>query len=505
MRSKNTMRNALTSVVGQVVVVVLSFISRTVFVKTLGAQYVGVNGLFTNIISVLNITELGLGTAIVYSMYHPVAHKEYKKIQANMNYLRKAYLFVGTFILVIGLIFLPFVPYIVNDNTLSINVNLIYIMYLFQTVLSYWCFAYKSAILQADQKQYISAIFTTFVRVITSIIQIIILLTVKSFILYLVVGIFSSLVYNILVLIKVNKIYPYLKEKNQEELTNEEKHEIKRNILGLSMYKISGTVLDSTDNIVISSFIGLFQVGLYSNYLLITSSIRTLTQILFNSFTASIGNLNVTESSDKSEFIFRCLNFLNFWIYGFCSISLYVLLNPFISLWLGSEYLFNKTLVIIIVLNFLTEGLQQAVITYKDACGLFWIGRYRPIFSATLNILFSIMLVRPLGVSGVLLATIISRFLTTWWFDARMVHKHVFYRSPKKYFIRYIVSLVTVIAVAILTEFFCSLVPGGYWLNFICKCIMCVLIPNVIFFLLFNHKEEFNYIFNAVKNVLSKR
>ena len=501
MRTLNSIKNILTGIFGQLFRMVLEFGSRTVFIHVLGVEYLGVSGLFTNILSILSLSDLGIGTAIVYSLYKPLSENNVPAIQATMNLLKKAYFYIGCFIALIGSILTPFLPNIIKSSTDLVNIKLIYLLYLLQSVSSYWFFAYKRSILEADQKKYIINLINYMVTLVTVVTQMVLLLVFRSFLLYVLVGVISNIIKNMFMSKKVDALYPFLHEENQERLAKKEKTLIYKNLFGLSMYKISGTVLNSTDNIIIFSYINIAAVGLYSNYLMITNAIVTMLNLFFSSFTASVGNLNVMETDHRKEFIFRCLNFLNFWLYGFSAICLWVLFNPFIELWIGKEYVFGDSIVAFITMNFLTAGLQQAVILYKDACGLFWQGRYRPIASALLNIVISLVLVKPIGIAGVLLGTIISRFLTTWWFDPWMVHRYVFNKPVGHYYFRYFRSLIIIILTAFLVDLVCLPFSESTWSNLIIKLIVCIIVPNTTFLLLFRKSGEFIYIMNALKSL----
>ena len=368
MRTINSAKNILTGVVGQILTYVLQFISRTVFIYMLGAEYLGISGLFVNVLTILSITELGIGTAIAYSLYKPLADKDIRIIQATMNLFRKAYFIIGCAIFALGFAMMPFLPYIMKGTTKLININLIFALYLFQSVSSYWFFAYKSALLQADQKKFIINLIRYAVTIATTCLQIVLLIVFKSFLLYTIVSITSNILSNILSARKADKIYPYIKNRNNEILSKESKKAIYKNIFGMSIYKLNAVILRSTDNIVISIFIGVVAVGLYSNYLIITSALIMIAKLIFSSVTSSIGNLFVSESKQKNEFIFRCLSFMSYWIYGFCAVCLWILFNPFITLWVGDTFLLDNFVVLIIVLDFAMEGFQSVSLTFKDAC-----------------------------------------------------------------------------------------------------------------------------------------
>ncbi len=502
MRTINSIKSISTGFLGQFLTISLQFISRTVFIHILGKEYLGISGLFTNVLHVLNMTELGIGTAIVYSLYKPLAENDKNKVSANLNFLKKSYFIIGCTIAGVGLLLIPFLPYIMKEITYQVNINVIYILYLFQSVASYWFFAYKGALLQADQKKYMANLIRYFVAVITVFIQIGTLVLFKSFMAYTIIGIASQVCVNIITARKVDKLYPYIKSNKNESLSKLEQKQIFKNIYGLSMYKINSTIVRSSDNIVISSFISTIAVGLYSNYHMIVGALLTMNKMIITSFTASVGNLYVTESKEKSVFVFRCLSFLSFWLYGFCSICLWILINPFISLWVGKDYLFNDFTVFVIVLDFLMDGYQRVPILYKDACGLFWQGRYRPFATTILNILLSIALAPSIGIAGVLLGTIISRLFTTWWFEPWLIYKYAFNSSCIKYFYKYISFFLLVIVTAAIVQVLCTPFTSVNWMSFIIRGLLSCLVPNLTFFLVYRNTEEFKYLVGAIKRMI---
>lgn len=501
MRTINSFKNIITGIGGNIITTLLQFVSRTVFISMLGKEYLGIQGLFTNILSVLSIAELGIGVAIVFSLYKPLADKDIKKAAATTNFLRKAYFLIGLIIAGLGMLLIPFLPYIIKGTTNLVNINIIYILYLLQTVSSYWFFAYKGLLLQADQKRYIVNMIRYFVTNIAVVFQILALVLSKSFIVYTIIGIAANICTNLIVARKANKMYPDIFKNKNETLPKDEKKEIFKNVFGVSMYKINSTVVRSTDNIVISAFVNTVAVGIYSNYHLIVNTLITMAKLIFSSFTASIGNLFVSDDKEKSEFIFRCLSFFAFWLYGFAAISLWILFNPFITLWIGREYLFADYIVLVIVIDFIMDGYQQVSIIFKDACGLFWRGKYRPLATAVLNVIISLILVPRMGVAGVLLGTIISRLLTTWWFEPWMVYKYAFNKSSKRYFVRYMSFFLLIVLIGGLVQVACMPFSANTWFNLVIKAFLCVLIPNSIIFLIFRKTEEFKYLVGAGKKV----
>ncbi|MNI47710.1 hypothetical protein D3C73_1022420 [compost metagenome] len=241
---------------------------------------------------------------------------------------------------------------------------------------------------------------------------------------------------------------------------------------------------------------------MYSNYLLIINTISTFLSYLFYSITASIGNLNVKESTEKKYFVFRILSFSNFWIYGFCSISLWNLINPLIRIWIGDNYVFDKFIVFAIVLNFFTAGMQNASTTFRDTTGLFKKGKYRPLIAALINIVVSIILVRVIGIAGVFIGTVISRLCTYFWYDPYVIYKFVFQKSAKAYFLRYTWFSLLVIASAFITNTLGNMLyPHSMMINFVIRMGLCLIIPNVIFFIIFRNSEEFKYLWSVVRSL----
>ncbi|WP_313630828.1 lipopolysaccharide biosynthesis protein [Enterococcus devriesei] len=497
-RSKNTFRNMFTGLSTQIINNIFQFICRTVFIETLGKEYLGLSGLFINILQILNLAELGFASTIMYTLYGAIYSKDEKKINSLMTFFKKVYLLVGIVILIIGLGLMPFLNFIVKDVSNNINIHFYFFIYLVQAIVSYFFFAYKSVLLEADQKRYVADIYTFFTNVLMNILQIISLIVFKSFSIYICISIFTTILKNILISISVDKKYPYIKNKSERLSSIEEKGILKK-VYAMGLYKISDVIVNSTDTIIISSFISVSLVGIYSNYMMIFGVIRLVIANVFNSFTASVGNLLVSGYREYNEFIFRCINFINFWITGICSVCFLILFQDFIYLWIGNTYLLNYSTVFILVINFMTIYLYNAVKTYKDATGLFEKGKYRPVFTSLLNLILSIYLANEYGISGIFLGTIVARMSTTWWFDAWLIYKYTFSMSPKNYFLRYIRSVIIILVSYYITKIITDLFHGISWTNLILKLIIVLLTTNSIYFLLFYRSEEFKYLLQKVR------
>lgn len=504
-RTKNSAFNVIASLSEFMIKTILSFVIRTIFIRKLGTEFLGLDGLFTNILSLLSVTDLGLESAIVFSLYKPLAEKDEEKINILLNVYKKCYRYIGLVIMTMGLALMPFLHLMVNTDQDLGNIYIYFGLYLLQTLSTYWLLAYKQALLTADQKSYKSFIVSDVILGLKFVLQFLSLTVFKSFGFYVISGLVTTLIRNLMISYIVDKNYPYAVHYNGKKLKREEKNALTKNVFGMSLYRISSKVMNSTDNIVISTFINLTTTGLFSNYSLLISNVSMAINTMFSSMTASVGNLFAEGQVKKSEFIFRCITFMNFWVYGLASICFWELFNPFITIWLGNEFLLGKEVVLVIVLNFLMDGLQRSVIMYKDACGLFWKGKIRPVFSALFNIIISVILVQWMGITGVILGSILSRLITTWWFDPCLVYKHAFKMPVGKYFLRYFRSFFVVVLVALMIDGIMHFVVVGVWAEFFIKIALCLVVPNLVFWVLFRKSEEFGYMRGIINSKLKQK
>ena len=500
-RTENSIINSAMSIVTQVLTVVLNFAVKTVFIKMLNDEYLGVNGLFTNIITMLSLADLGIGIAIPYSLYKPLAKKDEHKINVLMNFYKKVYTIIGIAVLLIGLSLTPFLGLIIKDIPKNVpHLSLIYILFVIHSASSYF-FVYKKFLIDSDQKGYItSRIIFTF-STLLSIIQIILLVTTKNYILFLLSSIILVIIQNIYISSKANKLYPFIKNKTDEKLEKEDMEGIKKNVSSLLINKVGTVIMNGTDNIIISKFIGLIIVGFYSNYVLIINSITTVLNQIFNAITSSIGNLVVTTNKKRSKEVYDNLNFANFWLYALFGVCIIVLINPFINIWIGKKYVMGFSIVFLLVLNFYVLGMQSVTNSFRNAYGLFWIAKYRPIIMVIINIVISVVLVQFIGIEGVLIGTLVSRLVTTAWLDPYIVHKYGFEISSKSYYVDYLKYLVIFIAISIILNYFVSMVAINNIFILILIAILVVISVNVILVLLFFKTSEFNYFYDKIKKI----
>lgn len=501
-RTKNSIRNSTTSIITQVLTVLMDFAVKTIFIYVLGNEYLGINGLFSNIITLLSLADLGIGMAIPYSLYKPLADKNTKKIKSLMRYYSKIYSGIGFIVLLIGLSITPFLPLIIKDMPNIPHIYLIYMMFVTHSALSY-LFVYKRFLIESDQKGYIVSKITFACSILLNIVRVTLLLLTKNFIIYLGCSIVFVIIQNIWYSKKADKLYPYLKEKDIEKIDKNEVKEINKNIKSLFIYKIGSVVANGTDNIIISKFIGLIAVGLYSNYLLIISSLNNIVAQIFNAITSSIGNLVVT-NNNRSKTICEKLNFFNFYIFSLCGICIFILINPFIKLWIGEDYILSNTIAFLLAINFYISGMQSVINSFRSAYGLFYIAKYRPIVMVILNIIISLILVKPLGVSGVILGTIISKLITIVWLDPYIVYKHGFKENPISYYVKYIYYLIITITSSIILYIISTYIVVNNIITWVILGLIVFILYNLIIIVLFHKNDEFKFFLDKFKMYIKK-
>lgn len=504
MRTKKSAINIITSLVSQFIIILLGFLSRRIMVDSIGVEYLGINGLMSNILTILSLAESGIGVAMVYALYKPLADNDIFKIKALMNFYKNSYRVLAGLTAIIGLSILPFLNLFIKNNTIE-NVNLIYLMFLFSSVCSY-LYSYKVSMNNADQNKYLATIFNTITQILVLIIKVFILYITKNYILFLSIDIGATLIKNIIFSKMMDKRYPYLKDKDKVKLDYETKKSLYTNIKALFLGKIGYILSTSADNLVISSMISIKTVGLYSNYITLTSSVVGFVGVFIGSVSASIGNLIATESNKKIYEIYKVTSFINFWLYGFSSICLFCLSDTFIALWLGQEYIMEKGVVFLIVFNFLIVGLMAPIDSIKSAAGLYKPDRFIPIVESMVNFVSSIILVKPLGLSGVLIGTLTSTLLFSFWVKPMIVYKSIFYKNSSEYFIDIFLKIISIFICGFLCwEIGQTLFNEYTILNLLGKLNICIIIPNILVVLFMMKTNEFKYLYNIIKYTFKKK
>lgn len=503
MRTFNSLKNAISNIFNSIVLNLLRFISRIVFVKVLSDVYLGVNGLLANVLGLLALAELGIGTAISYSLYKPLSLKKQDQILSLMKFYRKAYHIIAIVVLILGFVLLPFLPWFIKDTTGIENLTLIYLIFLGNMVIGY-LFSYKRTLITADQKNYKIVPFIMFFNFLTTILQIVILLILKDYIAYLLVQTLCILLENIVVNIYINKCYPYLKDiKNAKSVEKNELSEITVNIKSLMLHRVGNYVLAATDNIVISKFIGIVTVGIYSNYVLIHSAISNFIYMFVSNITASFGNLIAEGNKEKQYKIFRELNFITFVLYGVSALVLLFVFNPFIELVFGTKFVLPFIIVLVIMINYYLVGINQVPIVVQSAAGVYKYDRYVPLVEAFVNLFISIVLAKYIGILGVLIGTLVS-YLLPLFIKPFVVFKYVFEKEVCLYFKFFIKQLLVLVLSGIIVWLFTLIHFNSLIMMIIYNFVVSIIVPTLIIIVFYHKTDEFNDALGRLKFILVK-
>lgn len=493
------------SLLSSVLKIILGFVLKTVFIKTLGAAYLGTSSLFSEILQFLSVAELGIGTAIVFSMYKAIRENKEDKIQALYKLYKKCYIIIGAIILGVGVCFTPLLQFMIEDYSSYdfLNLPVIYLLYLANTVLPYFLFSYKNCILNAHQEGYVIKITNLVIEIVKSLTLVLILYTTKNFYVYLSISILFSILVEFIASVIAQKKHPEIFQKNDSVLTKEEKKVIFTDIAALALYQIGGKLYAATDNMIISKMLGLETVGIYSNYSMMILYVTTMVHSIFYALTPSVANIS-EEDYEKKRDIYNKINYLVYVLFGITAICLVDLLNPFVTVWLKDDfYVLEFPIVAIISLNYLLPGLTFAACIYRDAYGLYKFGKFRPMIQGIINIVLSLLMGWWLGLIGIFIATTISFICTILWFEPFIVHKKVLHKSPMKFYLKYILELVSIVGVASLIYFINSFIHINGWWGFILKLISTGSIATICigaFSLLDpNYKYYLNMVFSKVK------
>ena len=501
-RLKNSALNFASGFLGRVLTILLNFAVRTIFIYCLNEAYLSVNGLYSNILTVLSLAELGFGSAMVYRMYAPVAVKDYQKTAALLQFYKKIYIIIGVVIFLLGLCVIPFMDYIIKDKPDISGLTLYYILFLVNTSISYWFSSYKASVLYADQKEYIKTNVQNTMAILQSGLQIVLLLLFRKYLLYLLIQLAGNIFLNLYVAHLVDKRYPEIQTYQGASLSTEERVQIRKDTEALVLSRFGHVALNGTDNIIISAVVGVLWVGRLSNYTLICDSVTSVLCQITAAITGSLGNFFATEDKHAGYALFKKVEFLNFWLYGFSFIALVTLLDPFVQIWAGERFVLGLPISIAIAINFFVAGYMNTLWVFRSTIGLFKQGKFRPILVAILNIILSIFLGKLWGVFGVLFATFLSRAAISLWYDPLILHRYGFEVSCKPFFARYFrrVLLLTTILIVMLTIRYVVLSSATTVLRFAVMTMFTAIVPNAIFWLAYHRCEEYAYFRSIVKD-----
>ena len=504
-RVQSSIKNIAFGQIGNLITMILHFVLRTVFIAHLGDTLNGVNDLYTSILSVLSMAELGIGTALNYSLYKPVADKDYEKIKSYMLFYKNSYRIIGIVIAAAGLAISPFLPWLVKqpDGVTVRDLTLYYYIFLFNTVSSYFV-AYKYSLVNAEQKNYIQTNILSVTKMITVSLQIIVVLATGNFYVYLLTAAAVEFIQKIFVSFYLDRRYPYLKDKNVVRLSKEETGEIAAKTKALVFHKVGDVARLQTDSMIISGFINVTVTGFVGNYNLVINSITNVVNIFFNSILSSFGNLIATESQERQYQMFRVYRFAACWIYGFTAIGFSVLLTPFIVLWQGEGRTLAYEVVLCILIDLYFKGERVVLSNFKTAAGVFEPDKYLTLIQGIVKLIISIVLVQKIGLAGVYIGTIVSGLIANI-LKPTIIYRVILGRSAKDYFVDFVKYLAVIVLMyglfTLIGRFVMTKITvSSFALMFVIICVGF----NAIFFLLFRKTVELKYLLGTVKDILIK-
>lgn len=505
-RVQSAVRNIAFGQMGNLITQLLGFVLRTVFISHLGDTLNGVNDLYTGILSVLSMAELGVGTALNYSLYKPVAEKDYEKIKSYMQLYKRAYRVIGLVIAIIGLAISPLLPYLVKqpEGVGLRDLTLYYFIFLFNTVSSYFV-AYKYSLVNAEQKNYIQTNIITVTKMITVSLQVVVIFATESFYAYLLTAAAIELLQKIFVSAYLNKRYPYLKESDVQPLTKEETGEIVNKTKALVFHKVGDVARLQTDSMIISGFINVTLVGFVGNYNMVLNSAANVVNIFFNSVLSSFGNLIATESKEKQYRMFKVYRFAACWIYGFSAVGFALLLTPFVWLWQGEEKTLAFTVVGAVLLDYYFKGDRIVLSNFKTAAGVFEQDKYLALIQGVVNLIISIVLVQEIGLLGVYIGTIVSGLIANVTKPV-IIYKAILQKPVKGYFVDSVKYLaVLLVLFGILSGVKQLVMQEITIISFAVMFVITSVVFNAVFLLLFGRTEEFGYLWGIVKGKIRRK
>lgn len=502
-RVKNTKRNIVAGAAFKIVAILGPFFIRTVLLYTLGVDYLGLNSLFTSILSFLSLSELGIGSAMVYAMYKPIAEDNHDAICALLNLYKKLYRIIGMVILTLGLFLFPFIPHLVTGEVpADISMYGLYAMYLFNTVLSYFLFGYKQSLLLAFQRNDIISTRALIMRLLMYGGQALLLLATKNYYTYVIMLVLYTLGTNLANSLIVDKMFPQYKCIGT--VPREEIQAIKTNVQALIGSKICTIMLNFANNLILSFFLGLVMVAKFDNYYYIINALVGFLAIVYEALLGGLGNSIQLESIEKNHDDFRILSFINFWVVSWCAICTFCLIQPFIILWVGKKLLFDEGIALLFTVYFYVMQCERIVLTYKDAAGIWRHDILRPYVVIVLNMGLGILGIQYFGVASVLIATIISLAISTPW-SARALYRNLFKRSETQYLLQYLMYTLKAIIAGAITYWVCNLIQGRPVIQFFVRLVICAIVPNVILLVLNLRNPDKGMAFKKVKKILLRK
>lgn len=494
-------KNIIFGYVSNLVILLVNFIQRTVFIYVLGRTLSGVNGVYTDVLSVLSLTELGIGTALNYSLYKPVAERDIEKIKSYMRFYKKAYLTIAGAIAILGIAISPFLKFILkNPGNLTLKeLTLYYYLFLFNTVISYFV-TYKYSLVNAEQKNYIQTNITTLTKLATATVQIAVLLLFRNFLFYLLAQSVVELLQKIFVTAYLNRLYPYLRDKDVRKLTAQETQVVATKTKALICHKVGDVARLQTDKIIISSFVSVDTAAVVDNYVYIITYVGNFVNIIFDSVISGFGNVVATESKERQYLLFKVYRFFACWLFGFGAVGFFHLLTPFIGgVWLhDAGWTLPWVTVALLVTDFYLKGGRTVLLNFKIASGLFEQDRFLPLVQGAVNLVVSVVLVMKIGVTGVYVGTLVSGILANL-IRPGIIYRVCFDKKAGVYFKDSLKYILVILAVgAAITPIRHAVMGEVTILTFALMVVLITLLYNLVFLAVFHRTEEFSYLWDAV-------
>ncbi len=500
-RTQQAKKNIAFGLISNLVILVMNFIQRKIFIWILGETILGINTLFTGILSMLSVAELGIGTAINFSLYKPVAEQDREKIKSYMQLYKKAYLTIAAVIAVMGVALVPFLKYLVDNPAGSTvrELTVYYLIFLFNTVSTYFV-AYKYSLANAEQRGYIQTNITTITKIVSVIAQIVVLIVTKSFFWFLIAQAAVELIQKIFAGIYLNRLYPYLREKDVEKLTKKERDIVVTKTKALMCHKIGDVARLQTDSIIIASFIDIETNGLVDNYNMVITYAANFVNTIFNSVISGFGNLVATESKEKQYTVFKVYRFFACWLYGFAAVGFWYLLTPLVGdIWLNHDWIVGQGIVTLVLIDFYFKGGRMVLLNFKIAAGAFEKDKYLALIQGGVNLVLSIGMVQLIGLPGIYVGTVVSGVIANIVRPVIIYHD-CFEKKAGSYFLdsmKYIAVILGIIL--ILFPISKRLLTEVNIVTFVMTAVVITVVYNLIFLLVFGRTEEFAYLLSKVR------
>lgn len=504
-RTKNATRNIIFGIILKIYQILVPFFMRTAMIYLMGVQYLGLNSLFTSILQVLNLAELGVGSAMTYSMYKPIAEDDNETICALMKLYRTYYRVIGLVIAGIGCALTPFIPKLISgDVPKSMNIYILYLLNLGATVLSYWLFAYKNSILQAHQRTDVVSKVTLITSTIQYALQLLVLWIFKNYYIYVIVLLITQVMTNVMTAIWAQKLYPQFKPVGN--VTREEKKAINGRIRDLFTSKIGGIIYDSADTIVVSAFLGLTVLAVYQNYFYILNAITSLIGVVFAACMAGIGNSIVVETKDKNYRDLNKFTFIICWGAGECSVCLLCLYQPFMELWVGKDLMLSFSAVVCFVTYFFVRQLNTLLNSYKDASGMWHEDRFRPLAAALTNLILNLILVQFIGIYGILISTVLAIICIGMPWLLHNLFTVIFERTHLFSYLKKLIYYCAIVFIScIVTYFICDRIKLNLVATLLIRGVICIFVPNLIYLMSYKRQQEFKDSLELVNKMTNRK